>query len=298
MRHVVFSALIAVATFAPAFAAAALAGDAYGSQRLVRLSNGRPGLMVTINGQGPFPFLIDTGTSHTVLVPGLRAKLGIPATPGPRYQVVTAAGRIESSFHTISEVTASGVTVEGVNAIVIDLPKSIGVMGIVGADFLSNFTVDLDLGREKVTLYPAGTIVDPAGFVQLKGTLNSAGFIVLPSRVENVAASAVFDSGAVWSIVNPKLAAFTQSTVKAIARNTESRVVDAANRRAFAETADFKKVALGPVSWRERQCMVAAMHVFEQIGLDQSPAIFIGLDMMAGRRVILDYANASLYLLP
>lgn len=297
MRHALSYALLTVAVLVLSVTVAA-AGEAYGSQQLVRLASGRPGLMVTVNGQGPFPFLIDTGTSHTVLVPELRARLGIPASPGPRYQVVTAAGRIESSFHTISEMAASGVVVEGVHAIVIDLPKSIGVMGIAGADFLSNFTVDLELGRQKITLYPAGTIIDPPGFVKLKGTLNSVGFIVLPAHVGNVAASAVFDSGAIWSIVNPKLVAFTQSTVKSIARNTESRVVDATNRRALAETTDFKKVALGPVSWRDRQCMVAAMHVFEQIGLDQSPAIFIGLDMMAGRRVILDYANASLYLAP
>jgi hypothetical protein len=292
--RIAFMALAVLALAVPC----ATARDAYGSQQLVRLANGRPGLMVAINGYGPFPFLIDTGTSHTVLVPELRQRLAIEAKPGPEHPVVTAAGRVASSFFPVSEMAAAGVIVENIDAVVIDLPKSIGVVGIVGADFLSNFTVDLDLRRQTVTLYPAGTIVDPPGFAQVKGTLNSSGFIVLPARVESVATSAVFDSGAVWTVANPRLAALAHSQLRSVARNIDARVVDAGHQRAFSDMTDFKRITLGPVSWRERQCMIATMHVFELIGLDDSPAIFFGLDMMAGRRIILDYANASLYLKP
>lgn len=278
--------------------AAYAAPQAYGSQPLIRLSNGRPGIMVAINGYGPFPFLIDTATSHSVLSPHLRDVLKVPATGGPAYSVVTAAGSVKSHFHLVNEIAAAGVIVERLNAIVIDLPKELGAEGIIGADFLSNFTVDLDLAKRAMTLYPGGTVLQPTGFRRIAGTLNSAGFIVLPALVDGISASAVFDSGAVFTVVNFRLAAATQRVPKIIARNIQSKVIDAARQRNIAESVNFDRITMGPVLWSDRRVLVSEMHVFEQVGLDRSPCIFIGADFMVRRRVIIDYAQASLYLAP
>ncbi|MBV9009125.1 MAG: serine hydrolase [Verrucomicrobia bacterium] len=40
---------------------------------------GRPGLNVRINGQGPFPFVIDTGANRTVIEPTLARELSLPS---------------------------------------------------------------------------------------------------------------------------------------------------------------------------------------------------------------------------
>lgn len=276
----------------------AAARPAYGTQALIRLIGHRPGIMVAINGYGPFPFLIDTATSHSVIVPGLRERLAIAATPGPAYSVVTAAGSVRSHFHIVREIAAAGVIVEGVHAVVIDLPPELGVMGILGADFLSNFTVDLDLRARKITLYPEKTLVHVPGFQSVRGIVDSAGFIVVPARVDGIGASAVFDTGAGQTVANPRLAVYTNRAVKAVARNIDNKIVDAARLRGWAESHSFARISVGPASWRDRQVMIANMRVFEQIGLDARPALFIGMDFIAGRRVILDYANATLSLAP
>jgi hypothetical protein len=228
----------------------------------------------------------------------LQERLALPAQPGPAYDVITAAGAVRSRLHKVDEIAAAGVIVEGGRAVVIDLPREIGVWGILGADYLSNFTVDLDLPRQTVTLYPDGADVRPPGFQRLRGRLNAYGFIVVPARIDAISASAVFDSGAQFTVVNPALAAATQRSVKAIARNVESRVVDAARQRGFAETMTFGRIALGPAVWRDRTVMVADMNVFRKIGFDRTPAVFVGMDLMAGRRVVLNYSNAEMWLAP
>lgn len=298
MHHRLFIGLaLALLCIDLLFAAAAAARpQAYGSQQLVRLPGGRPGLMVVINGRGPFPFLIDTATSHTVLIPALREQLAIPPAAGPTYDVVTAAGAVRSRFHRIDEIAASGVIVEGVHAVIIDLPRQVGVSGILGADFLSNFTVDLDLGKQTMTLYPDKTVLHPAGFAPIQARVNPYAFIVVPARVDNVFASAVFDTGALYTVVNPKLAMQTDRAVKTILRNIESKIIDAAQQRAWAESFNLARVSVGPVTWRDRRVIVANMRVFDHTGLNREPAIFIGLDFMAGRRIILDYGNGSLWL--
>jgi predicted aspartyl protease len=274
------------------------AAPSYGTQPLIRLANGRPGVMVAINGYGPFPFLVDTATSHTVLSPALRDRLKIPAAAGPAFSVVTAAGSVQSHFHLVNEIAAAGVIVERVNAIVIDLPPSLGAMGIIGADFLWHFTVDLDLQRRAITLYPEKTILQPPGFRRIDGVVNSAGFIVVPGRIDNVVTSFVYDSGAVLTVANAELARRTMRQPKIIARNIESKVLDAAMQRGAAESMNFRRLSLGPVNWLDRRVLIARMHVFEQVGLDDAPTIFIGNDLMGGRRVILDYGNGALFLAP
>lgn len=296
-RSLLLSSLaLGCASFVPAHHARAR--PAYGSQPLVRLADNRPGLMVHLNGHGPFLFLVDTATSHTVVVPALRERLALPEAPGPATNVITAAGSVRSHIYRVSEIATAGVIVEGGRAVVVDLPPRFGVSGVLGADFLQNFTVDLNLGLRKLTLYPEGTHVQGGGLQRLRGRLNGWGFIVVPAQVENIAVSAIFDSGAEFTVANPALATMTQRTVKVIARVSENKIVDAARKRDWAETVGFSRIALGPISWRQRQIMIADMRVFEQIGLARSPAIFVGMDLMAGRRVVLDYAGAALALSP
>jgi hypothetical protein len=278
--------------------AAQAAPEAYGSQPLVRLANGRPGVMVAINGYGPFPFLVDSATSHTILSPALRDRLKIPATAGPSFSVVTAAGSVQSHFHVVDEIATAGVIVERLNAIVVDLPASLGAAGILGADFLWHFTVDLNFPKRTMTLYPEKTIVQPPGFRRIDGVLNSAGFIVVPGRADNIATAFVYDSGAVLTVANAALARQTMRSPKVVARNIESKVVDAAMKRSVAESMGFRRLTLGPASWRDQHVLIAHMRVFEQIGLDDRPTMFIGDDLIGGRRIILDYGNAALYLAP
>jgi predicted aspartyl protease len=277
-------------------AAAVAEPHAYGSQPLIRLANGRPGVLVAVNGYGLFPFLVDTATSNTVLTPQLRDRLRIPSNGGDTLSVVTAAGTVRSQFHLVKEIATAGVIVERVDTVVMDLPASLGAAGILGADFLSNFTVDLDPGRRLLMLYPGGSVVQPPGFERVAGTVNSSGFIIAAGRVDNVTTSFVFDSGAALSVANVSMARRAQRGPKIIARNIVSKVVDAVQQRGDAESLNFRRLTLGPASWSDRRVLIARMHVFEQVGLDDTPTIFIGADLMAGRRVILDYGNSALYL--
>ena len=268
----------------------------YGTQSLVRLPDKRPGLWVKINGQGPFLFLIDTATSHTVLIPRLKETLRLATTVGSEADVITAAGSVRSYFHPIAEITASGVTVEGTRAIVIDLPLSFGISGILGADFLSNFTVDLNLAAGTVSLYPQYTQLRGTGLQRVRGQLNAHGFIIVPVRIANIWANGAFDSGAEYTVVNSRVAAYARRVgMITVERPIENKVIDAAHQKRWALSEDFERISLGPATWLGARAMISDMRVFDQIGIGEGPAIFIGMDLMVNRRIILDYGDASLH---
>ncbi len=295
--------LIVIATILGATAASAAhqQGEPYGTQRLVRLSNNRPAVMVTINGQGPFLFLIDTATSSTVITPALRQRLNIPIVPGPQADVITAAGAVRSHYYSVAEIAWAGVIVEGVRAVVIDLPDELGIAGALGADILSNFIVDLDMApsAQTVTLHPFNAQLRLPGLRRIRGVLNPHGFIVVPVRVSNILAAGVFDSGAQLTVANSRLAAYARSVgITSVERNMEHNVTDAARNRRYAQSHDFDNITLGATTWRNARVMISDMRVFDQIGLGGQPSIFIGMDLMIGRRIVIDYASASLWLAP
>jgi hypothetical protein len=295
-RRTLLKSSLALAGAQLPFAQIGFAKPAYGVQKLIRLPDGRPGITAYINGQGPFLCLIDSATSHSVLTPPLRDRLQLPVSPGPAYDVITAAGSVRSHFYQLREVACAGVIVEGGRVVVMELPRELGVVGVLGADFLHNFTVDLDLGTQTLTLYPEATVVQNRGLRLLRGRVNAYGFIVVQGLVESTPVAVVFDSGAEYTVGNPALARATQRSIKVIARVSDTKVVDAARQRGWAETLNFSRITLGPVTWRERQIKIADMRVFAQIGLERSPALFVGMDLMSGRRVVLDYGNGTIAL--
>lgn len=282
--------LLSLCTAAHAYA------EAYGSAPLVRLASNRPAVMVVVNERGPFLFVIDTATTNTVLTPALQKRLRVPVLPGPAVDVVSAAGSVRSHYYRVAEIAVAGVIVEGGRAVVMNLPEEAGVMGVLGAEFLSNFKIDLDMRARKVTLYPERAPIHAPGFHRVQGTLTEHGIIVVPARVENARVAAAFDSGGRHTIANAWLAGAVGRYDHAKVRNFQSYVRDAARQRYVGVTETLGRITIGPAVWSGRDVLISDIKVFEHIGHGTKPIIFIGMDLMAHRRVIIDYAGASLWL--
>jgi hypothetical protein len=169
-------------------------------------------------------------------------------------------------------------------------------MGVLGAEFLSNFKVDLDMRAKRMTLYPERAAIHAPGFFRVQGMLTEHGIIIVPARVENARVSAAFDSGGRHTIANSWLAGATGHYDNAKVRNFQSYVRDAARQRYVGVSEDFARITIGPTTWYDRDVLISDIRVFDYIGHGTKPIIFIGMDLMAHRRVIIDYAGASLWL--
>lgn len=114
---------------------------------------------VVIDGQGPFTFLLDTGSSHTVLGEDLVERLALPAVAQAR--VLTSGGAQLGLVVRTGRLSIGSASVEGVMPSVVSMAglRSIesGLDGVVGQDFLSpfNYTVDYRRKRLRFTTEPA-----------------------------------------------------------------------------------------------------------------------------------------------
>jgi hypothetical protein len=112
---------------------------------------------VQIDGQGPFPFLLDTGTTSTVIRVDLAARLGLAAaTP---VAVTTATGTRTAALARLGSLGFGPAVLEDVEVVVHDMPAvrqgDADLMGILGQNVLSELSFTLDHRRRRLVFGPA-----------------------------------------------------------------------------------------------------------------------------------------------
>jgi hypothetical protein len=99
-----------------------------------------------VNGAGPFSFLLDTGTTRTVIDPDLARQLQAPAVG--EVAVTTVLHYRRDKLVRLQDVRLGEASVSGLGAIVDKLARqkmlAPGIRGVLGEDFLSRFDVLID----------------------------------------------------------------------------------------------------------------------------------------------------------
>jgi len=108
---------------------------------------------VSINGRGPFLFVLNTGASHSVISRALANVLGL--TPIARTSVLTSTGPDERPVVRLELTTLGTKRSEGLLVSVADATRlariSRGIDGVIGQDFLSALNYTLDYRRRRLT---------------------------------------------------------------------------------------------------------------------------------------------------
>ena len=107
---------------------------------------------VSINGRGPFLFLLDTGSSHSVLGQSIVDHLGLQ--PVARTAVLTSTGRELRAVVRLDLTTIGSARSEGLLASVVASTQlaavARGLEGIIGQDFLFALNYTLDYRRRRL----------------------------------------------------------------------------------------------------------------------------------------------------
>jgi predicted aspartyl protease len=110
---------------------------------------------VTLNGAGPFEFLVDTGTNTTLIDPRLATELGLNAVD--RLMVHTAAGENVAIRYRVRRLGVGSEEAEGAEVLAVPLPtlRSVDkkIRGILGMNFLQGFSFRLDYANRRIELY-------------------------------------------------------------------------------------------------------------------------------------------------
>lgn len=114
---------------------------------------------VTINGEGPFPFVLDTGAGGTVISLEFANKLGLEPMNNVRVKGRGIGGDSEGFIALINEFATPSLKINNFTVFAIDLDKVSkrkGVLkyGVLGYNYLQNFEIIIDYPNKNIALIP------------------------------------------------------------------------------------------------------------------------------------------------
>jgi len=120
----------------------------------IDMTPGIPLVQVRIDGQGPFSFVIDTGTNcEAILAPRVAKRLGLSATGSKTITDLGGNGTHTLDTVELNTLSLAGADFRSVRAVVTDLPDGDSVLdGVIGFGLFRNELLTLDYPRHRLIL--------------------------------------------------------------------------------------------------------------------------------------------------
>lgn len=256
-------------------------------------------VVVRVSAQGaPLNLIIDTGAQQTVVTEAAAKRIGLPVHRAYPRQMFGLGGGVTTGDALLSPLAAGGFGFPAAHVQVgpISLP-AIGEQpsdGLLGADVLSNFDIDLDLPRLKLRLFskqpcaqqPAAWNAAPATLEARRSINNRLFFSV---SLDGHPLAALIDTGAQTSILDSAAAKAMGVSEAMLARDMSASVRGVASAAAPFHRHQFGRIVIGSLALQAPAFVVAPLHL-------EDADIVLGMDFLAGRRVRLDYDAHRIYL--
>jgi predicted aspartyl protease len=287
----------------PAAPGATLAADSnecdaqpVGTVTVATLSNA-PIVTLLANGH-PVVLLLDTGAERTVLTPTVAERIG--AQP-PRIEfpqgIRGIAGSLSSREVELRSLVASGVSMPWRRVVVaqVTMAKIFGAPldGLLGADVLSGFDIDLDLPHQRMVLYERRSCPNGppwAGPYAAISTGRSRGeHLFFPVQLDGHGITAIVDTGAQLTTLSTTIAVALGVTEAALARDRSIMTQGATAERLNSHIHQFLQLKVGTEIISKPEFVVADIKL-------KDADIALGADFLKSRRIWLSYGSLQIFL--
>lgn len=248
---------------------------------------------VTLSGNGPFRFLVDTGADRTAISSAVASRLGLEIGPNASLHSLTGVSSVRTA--TVPNLRLSSKSLRVVDAPLLDA-ENMGADGILGTDSLRAERVVFDFEKKVMTIVPSIQKVVPSeeGTVVVYGRLRNGRLIVTNALADNNLITVVLDTGSEVSVGNSALR-LRMGNARLLKSSGSVELESVTGETLPGEYGFLKRLDLGQVQLGNLAVVFADAHTFKQMGLDKRPALLLGMNALrAFRKVSIDFANRKL----
>jgi len=263
-------------------------------------------LNVTINGQGPFRFVVDTGAERSVIADNVAAALQLPV--GPSVTVDGISSRVSAPSVRVERLAFGPFTRRLVMPV---LPRlNLQSDGYLGLDALSDARVTFDFAHRQVRIDERSVISphyallprdashddappDTSAVVRAHG--KDGHLRVTDSRVDSVVATAFVDTGAEVSVGNPALYDALKQRNKMLTELGAVMLSGVTGGQLPGVVIPVRRIHLQDILFSDGVLVVADPPDFTTWRLNHRPALLIGLDYLRQfAAVTIDYRDQAM----
>ncbi|MEM8934858.1 MAG: retropepsin-like aspartic protease [Pseudomonadota bacterium] len=305
MRLALLIAVIAV-SIAPARSAAPIASAPY--------QIGYGGLYVVdvrLNGQGPYPFILDTGSTTSLIFDSLLEDMTPQLSGAPPQSVIGLADRGLFDAFTLGDIELAGLTLEDAEGPILpSWPGPNAPRGLLGLNFLNRYILVFDHKTRRIDFYDPSAPPDPDLYdrwsrVRLDpgnfGDKNTT-LVTLRGDLNGVSTRLIFDLGAERPIANFAVleeiidgAAFSRSRTD---RRQYAAVVDIFRSEARVHAVRFSNFSVGKTRWSDEIFLITEALIFEELDVADKPFGLFGASLLRNRNFMIDFPGETLWIGP
>jgi clan AA aspartic protease (TIGR02281 family) len=246
---------------------------------------GRMVMPVTINGQGPFRLIVDTGATSTTITPDLAKRLGIAPLKDRVAVLAGIQGEMRAPLVQLKSVAFGDVKRKDVRAALIAGDVLAGTDGILGMDGLDDHRIVLNFERNTISIAPSSGAPAKDGFVAIKGQMKFGYLLNIEANADGIPVRALVDTGAERTLANPALRdALLKHGSAGLTGFRVAGVIE--HQTAAAESATIDAVMLGDLRIRNVHAFSGNLDVFKIWKLEKEPALVLGMDLWSMTRAI------------
>lgn len=251
---------------------------------------------VTIEENGPFSFVIDTGAERTVLSRRLVDKLSLEAEEPA--ELMSIAGRSSVDMVYVPSLSLGSKSYDGLVTPVLQA-RNMGADGILGLDGLQNHRILFDFQNNQITVEDAAEKREKTSRREIVVTARrrSGQLIFTEATIAGIKVNVIVDTGAQVSIANPVLQKRLQK--KAQDNDDDDMLIAVTGDTLGVEFGRARDFRIGRARFARLSVAFADAPPFERFGMSNKPALLMGMDVLRKfDQVAIDFPKRKIYFLP
>lgn len=246
---------------------------------------------VTLDSAGPFRFLVDTGADRTAISRELVESLKL--SPGRQAQLHSVAGISDVATANIPELRFSSQLVSSIEAPVLER-SDMGADGILALDSLRSQRVMFDFRKNSMSVLPSPRRVyrDEPGTIVVRARERNGRLVLSRARADGVDVTVIIDTGSEVTVGN---AALRENLARKMPHSGQVELQSVTGQMLPGEYTFLRRLEFGGIELGQLAVVFANAHTFKQLGLENKPAILLGMNAMrAFDSVSIDFAQKTL----
>lgn len=298
MEHLRSVAAIALFSFAAPASPQNLSESPHDPPSVVRTlpQDDRMTIPIHIDGKGPWHFIVDTGSQRTVISRDLAEKLALPA--GEKVTVVSMAGEADAQTVAVSRLQYGNITVSNIEAPVLEADH-IGAHGLLGLDSLHARRLLINFRSGRIEINSSRRAWRDPNAIIVEAQRRKGQLILLHSTVNGTKVNIILDTGTRLSVGNLALMdkLIRKKRAPALA---STALVSVTGEILNGRLGRLQQVRMGSILLNGLPVMFADAPPFAKLGLQDKPALLLGMDALKGfDRIAIDFGRGKVdFLLP
>jgi predicted aspartyl protease len=244
---------------------------------------------VTLSGNGPYRFIVDTGADKTAVSRELVGKLNLSSGESVSVHSISGISTVATANLPNLQLTKSGVKIA--DAPILER-ANMGADGILGVDSLKSQRVMFDFQGQTMAIVPSD--VPEYGdhdAIVITASRKKGRLLMTDANANGHQVTVVIDTGSQVTIGNQALRDELMKHDLADALQ-KVQLQSVTGQSIPGDYMFIKEVDIGGLTLKNLAVVFADAHTFHTLNLDRRPALLLGMNAMrAFKKVSIDFAN-------